>query len=222
MGLDDSQLDGLFRDIAAAPMSAFLGFLNTEPESRHLDGELVETLVDRACQQTEEAAQVSAAGYLEAARMLAEGDAIAAVIDAIGNDLAQYRPGSIDPLVDGRERLYFTSAALCERNEMIASRLRDADTSSIDGFTVVYEEFLALTSRRMCAGFSTRDLAVLISMLLNGEGIRQRYGCSLPIEHIGAAVLRIFWAFTIPLGSPDTDVEAELMKNLSAVGDELE
>jgi hypothetical protein len=51
-------------------------------------------------------------------------------------------------------------------------------------------------------------------MLLNGEEIRYRYKNTLPAEMLSDAVMRIFWAFTVPRGAPTKDIEAEVIASI--------
>ena len=167
-------------------------------------------LLSQACEQIVEAAHIAQVEYLDAAERFADGGTLDAVATAVGKDLANYRPGSDDALVDARERLYFTAVALCDDESAMASQLRETNERTLNAAIPVYERFLALSGRRIVAGFDVRDLAALISMFLEGESLRYRYRASLAEQKIAHAVIRMFWAFTLPQDEVERDIQAEL------------
>jgi hypothetical protein len=190
----------------------------------HVDGterkfdrdKLVTEMLDRACRQVEETARESAATYIRAAESIAETGSVESIYQALEDDHERYSPGSAAEPVDARERLYLAAIALSDQGTDIANKLRAARTASDETFVNVYEKFLDMTGRRLVDGYTTRDLAVLISMLLNGESMRSRFRDSLPMETVAGAVVRMFWAFTIPADASAPDVEAELIAGITA------
>jgi hypothetical protein len=183
--------------------------------SRKFDRQtLVDTLIDRACEQVADAARSAAEEYLRAADALAAGHDLDSVYQAVEHDIDMYRPGLVDRSVDARERLFFTAMATCDDGGHAAERLRETDARVETIFVGVYERFLMLTGRRVVSGYTTRELAILVSMLLNGEAMRYRYGNSLRASQVTRAIMRIFWAFTTRNGLPDPDVEGDLLANL--------
>jgi hypothetical protein len=183
--------------------------------SRQFDRDaLVNELVDRACDRVANLAQTSARRYVLAAQELVDSQSAEPVHDAIAADMASYRPGGEELAGDAGARVYYLAVAMCDLDKELAGKLRATDTVTDGTFIGVYEEFLELTGREPIEGYETRDLALLISMLLNGEEIRYRYKNTLPAEMLSDAVMRIFWAFTVPCGAPTKDIEAELIASI--------
>jgi hypothetical protein len=188
---------------------------HTPGTSRQFDlGTLADELIEQACSQTVEAAEDARQTYLAAAEHFAASHKFEAVIAAVDADLEHYRPGSADALVDARERVYFTAVALCDLGSSIARKLQQTNARSVDSAVPIYERFLQLTGRRMAGRFTVRELAALVAMLLEAQSLRARYKGELPIEKIAAAVIRIFWAFTVRQDAAESDVSADLVSAL--------
>jgi hypothetical protein len=83
--------------------------------------------------------------YLAAADRFSETRSLDAVVTAIDADLAQYRPGGADELVDARERVYFTAVALCDLGSTIAQKLQRTNELSVETAVPIYDRFLELT-----------------------------------------------------------------------------
>jgi hypothetical protein len=193
-----------------APETVAYHFHTPDTERQFDLGQLADELIDQACAQTIEAATDARQTYLDAGERFAETRNFDAVITAIDGDLAHYRPGSADPLVDARERVYFTAIALCDVGSSIARKLQQTSERSVESAVPIYERFLELTGRRLVDGFDTRQLATLVAMLLEGQSLRARYRGELPVEKIAAAVIRIFWAFSVRCDSEEPDIHADL------------
>jgi hypothetical protein len=199
---------------APSPETVALHFRRPDTQRVFNLDELAEELLLQACAQIVEAAEDAVVGYLEAADAVAASGDLAEVARAMAKDLAQYQPGSVDPLIDARERLYFTAVALCDDESAVAKKLRKTMERVADGWVPVYKRFLEVSRRRMVQGYEERDLAVLVSMLLDGETLRYRFSGNLDFEKVFAAVIRLFWAFTAPIDGDDPDVVGELTRDL--------
>jgi hypothetical protein len=196
---------------APAPETVAYHFHTSDTERQFDLVQLAEELIEQACAQTVEAAEDARRTYLAAADRFSETRSLDAVVTAIDDaDLAQYRPGGADELVDARERVYLTAVALCDLGSTIAQKLQRTNELSVETAVPIYDRFLELTGRRLVEGFDTKELATLIAMLLEGQSLRARYKGELPLATIANAVVRIFWAFSVTVDAEEPDVHAEL------------
>jgi hypothetical protein len=195
---------------APAPETIAYHFHTPDTERQFDLVRLADELIDQACAQTIEATEDARRTYLAAAEHFAETRSFEAIITAVDDDLAHYRPGSADALVDARERVYFTAVALCDLGSSIARKLQQTNERSVETAVPMYERFLEVTGRRLVDGFDTREFAALVAMLLEGQSLRARYRGELPLEKIAQAVIRIFWVFSVPRGSAEPDIYADL------------
>jgi AcrR family transcriptional regulator len=226
-------VDVAFREVGQAGVSELLDFLTPErivesaeealtgdnvryhfhkPKSqRQFDREaLFLELLERACDQVAQASRKVTETHLANATAMESSGEVAPLYEAVAAGLEHYRPGAEDPAVDAREVIYFLGIALCDHERSVAQQLRATDEQTESTFARVYERFLDMTGRRIAAGYSVRDLAKLISMLLNGESMRYRYGNSLPLAKVADAGMRLFWALTTPEGEEDWDIEQDV------------
>jgi hypothetical protein len=195
---------------APAPETIAYHFHTPGTERKFDLGRLANELIDQACAQTVEAEEDARQTYLAAAERFAETRSLDALITAVDDDLAHYRPGIADALVDAWERVYFTAVALCDLGSSIARKLQQTNERSVETAIPIYERFLELTGRRLVDGFDTRELAALIAMLLEGQSLRARYKGELPLAKIAQAVIRMFWAFSVPCSLAESDIYADL------------
>jgi hypothetical protein len=181
---------------------------------------LAAQLVDFACEAVEQISRTSAADYMAAITSLKEAGSLEPVAQALASELGVYRPGGTpDPFADARERVFFMAIAAADDGGETARRLRECDRLTEQLFAGIYDAGLAITGRRMVGGYSTRDLAKLISMFLNGEAMRYRYGNSVAVSTVVDTVLRLFWVFTASHDEQDLDVAANLMRAIELNGD---
>ncbi|MBE2317364.1 hypothetical protein DVA67_015385 [Solirubrobacter sp. CPCC 204708] len=160
-------------------------------------GRLADALLDRFCERSRLEAQASVAGYVAAAEQLGAGD-LDSVAAAIESNMAAFRPGSAGTEATAGERVHLLALAMCDAEPAVAARLRGLQQDVLDIFAPVYDALLAATGRRPAPGFTPRELAVVVNAFLEGLLLVHRYDTSLDPAVAARAVLRAFWALTVP------------------------
>lgn len=165
-------------------------------------------IVERALADLDAAHRENAARWIAAARRYAAGDGMAAVVEAVGDDLGSFIPAG-DARIDARERVYRLAMAVADGDDPasreVALLLRHHTEQHRARYHEAYTAVLHALGLRLADGVHLDHLIDVVSAVLSMLADRARVGILVAPDEVVRLFGRAVAGFLRPVGAPGPD-----------------